>query len=94
MKKYNFWKENKISGHFELTEKQLISKFREWLPSKKLEWYSYYRIEDCLNCFISEALNAIGNTDNDFREYREMEELLNPIRREYINVLENKIVNQ
>ena len=32
---FNFWKENKISGFFQLTKQELIEKFQEWLPSRE-----------------------------------------------------------
>lgn len=88
---FNFWKENKKSGFFQLTEQELIKEFQQWLPTKNLDWHRYYSITDGLNCFISEALTAIGNTENNFEEYREMEEILKPIRRAYLENIESKI---
>ena len=82
---FNFWKGNKVSGHFQMNATQLKSKFLEWMPTRDLAWHEYYGISDCVNAFISDALDAIGNTENDFSEYRHMETLLKPVRREYLN---------
>ena len=89
--KFSFWKENKISGFFQLTEQELIKDFKQWLPTKDIAWHRYYSITDGVNCFISESLTAIGNTENDFEEYRQMEEILKPIRRTYLENIEKKI---
>ena len=82
---FSFWKENKLSGFFQLTDKELIEKFNEWLPTKERSWLDYYSTRDCINAFISEHLNSIGNTENNFAEYDVMEELLKPIKRTYDN---------
>lgn len=81
---FNFWKENKKSGFFQLTENELTSEFEKWLPTKDKEWLEYYSISDCVNIFVMEALTAIGNTDDDFAEYQIMCELLKPVRRKFL----------
>jgi hypothetical protein len=88
---FSFWKDNKKSGFFRLTKEELIEQFKEWLPSKDVSWHEYYSTMDALNCFISEKLSAIGNTDNDFAEYEQMIQILKPVRRIYIDAIFKKI---
>lgn len=85
LKAFSFWKENKTSGFFTLTEKELIEEFKKWLETRDRAWVEYYPINECLNMFIMEALTAIGNTDDDFEEYKVMEVILKPVRREYLD---------
>ena len=88
---FNFWKENKISGFFQLTKQELIEKFQEWLPSRDLTWHSNYSTMDAINCFVSDGLNSVGNTEDSFAEYTEMEKILKPIRRAYLDNLEKRL---
>jgi len=81
---FNFWKENKLTGFFQLTDKELIEKFNAWLPTKERSWLDYYGISECVQVFVAEGLNSVGNTENEFAEYRSMEMLLKPIRRTYL----------
>ena len=81
---FKFWKGNKLTGFFQLTDKELIEKFNEWLPTKERSWLDYYGTRDCVCVFISEHLNSIGNTENNFAEYQAMEELLKPIKNNYL----------
>ena len=81
---FSFWKDNKVSGFFQLTDKELSAKFKVWLLTKDKEWLAYYGINDCINNFVSVELNAIGNTENNFWEYDSMRDLLAPIRNSYL----------
>jgi hypothetical protein len=87
MKTFNFWKENKITNHFTLTEKELIAKYKIWLKTKEKEWLEYYSSRDCLAAFIAEkeGLNSVGNDFNNFKEYDEMEIILKSVRRTYLD---------
>lgn len=87
---FNFWKENKTSGFFQLTEQELIKEFNQWLPTKEVAWLEYYSTTDVVSVFVQEALTAIGNTDNDFEEYKAMEDLLKPIKRKFIDKQKHK----
>lgn len=84
-KVFNFWKENKVAGFFQLTDLELIAKFVEWLPTKDKAWLEYYGISEVVQVFVADGLNAVGNTEKDFAEYRSMEALLKPIRRNYLD---------
>lgn len=42
MKKYKFWKENKLNQEYELTSEELKIKFNEWLKTKDKDWLEYY----------------------------------------------------
>lgn len=83
-KTFNFWRENKVTNHFTLTETALKEKFISYLKTKEKEWLEYYGIQQILAHFIAYDLNAVGNKDNEWKEYREMEELLKPIKRAYL----------
>ena len=78
-KTFTFWKENNTSLCYSLTEAELINQFKEWLPRKKVVWHEQYPISHVLNCFVAEELTSIGNTENDFAEYREMEKLITSV---------------
>lgn len=82
---FSFWKENRKDGFFQLTATELFGRFIMWLPTKEKAWLEYYGISDCVQAFVGESLNAIGNTENDFEEYRAMEEILKPVRRNYLD---------
>lgn len=82
---FNFWKGNKVDGFFQLTQAELIEKFNAWIPTKDRSWLDYYGISECVQVFVSENLNAIGNTENDFAEYRTMEIILKPIRKAFLD---------
>lgn len=84
---FNFWKENQLSGFFQLNEEQLIERFSGYLKTKQPEWIDYYSISDIVSVFISDGLNAIGNSDDNFSEYRAMETLLKPVKRAYLDNL-------
>lgn len=90
---FAFWKNNKKSGFFELNKQELIKLFQEWLPQKGIEWHEYYSTMDALNCFISEKLHAVGNSDNDFCEYEQMVKILRPIRNDYVLKMNYRLNN-
>lgn len=87
---FNFWKGNKISGHFQLTGKELIEKFMLWLIKKEIDWLEYYPMEVIVPAFITEELDSVGNYENKFAEYRQMENILRPFRDKVIEPITKK----
>lgn len=82
--KFNFWRENKVAGFFRLSRPALIKEFEKWLPTKDKAWLEYYGISECVQIFVAEGLNSVGNTDKNFAEYKNMEILLKPIRNKFL----------
>lgn len=81
---YSFWKGNRKDGFFQLSAEEVIEKYKEWLPTENLDWHTYYGLTDSINRFVSKYLLSIGNTENDFEEYRSMELLLRDVRNNYL----------
>ena len=70
MKKYKFWKENKLNQEYELTLKEFTTKFLEWMKTKEKAWLSYYCMS-LVNFFISDktGLNSIGEDHSELAEF-------------------------
>lgn len=82
---FNFWKDNKLTGFFQLTDKELIQKFSEWMKTKDVAWLDYYTTQEVVSVFVSKGLGAVGNSENNFSEYRSMVLLLKPYKRKFID---------
>lgn len=85
MQQFNFWKDNRTDEHFQLTEKEIIAHFNEWIATKEIPWLVYYNMNAIVCSFISEKLKAVGNSDNNWEEINELEILLKPFRWLYID---------
>lgn len=84
---FNFWKDNRVDGFFQLNSNQLIERFNLWLTSKERSWLEYYSISDIVPEFIGDKINglcAVGNSEKSFSEYRTMEIILKPILRSHL----------
>lgn len=83
---FNFWKENKVDGFFQLTEGELSIKFIEWMKLQSKDRLSIYSTNDAVSLFIADkrGLNSVGNSEKDFAEYRTMEIILKPILRTFL----------
>lgn len=85
--RFNFWKENRVDGFFQLTEDELSAKFIDYCAQKSKEWLAHYSISDVVAAFISDkedGLNSVGNSDNNFSEYRVMDKILKPVLKSYL----------
>ena len=69
MKKYKFWKENKLDQEFELTLEEFKTKFFEWMKTKEKSWLSYYCMV-LVSTFISDkdGLNSISEELDELTE--------------------------
>lgn len=76
MTQYNFWKENKIDKHFTLTTSQIKEKFKEWLPTKKMEWINYYSSERIISHFIMEGLESVNEQKEFDKLYQDLQPLI------------------
>lgn len=54
-KTFHFWKDNKIAGHYGLTETELTARFKTWLRTKEKAWINYYSSERAIRLFITEG---------------------------------------
>lgn len=84
---FNFWKNNKLSGHFKLSKDELIVLFIKWLSQKEYAWVDHYEIDVCVQMFMMDGLNSVGN---GAPEYRAMEGLLRKYRSEYLTAMQPK----
>lgn len=57
--KYDFWKNNKIENHFQLTGKELQTKFAEWLETKDKDYIDSYNYERIMRFFIALDENGL-----------------------------------
>lgn len=60
MEKFTFYKENKISGKYELPLDEIKTKFVEWMKTKEKDWLEYY-ISNLENEFVCspDGLNSV-----------------------------------
>ena len=42
MTNYDFYRDNKIAGHFQLSVSEIKDKYRNWLNTKEEDWVCYY----------------------------------------------------
>ena len=85
---FNFWKNNRIDGFFQLTEGELCIKFTEWMQHQSKDRLAHYLISDNVAMFIADkehGLSSMGNSEKDFAEYRIMEIVLKPIIRTHLS---------
>jgi len=54
-KTFDFWKDNKIDGHYQLTEGELTKRFKKWLATKEEAWMAYYSSERAIRLFITDG---------------------------------------
>ena len=82
---FNFWKDNKIDQHFVLKAHELRSRFTEWCKSQDMEMLGYLGLQNSVSKFVGEkdGLSAIGDTENSFKAYRDMEVVLKDIHAYY-----------
>jgi hypothetical protein len=81
---FSFWKDNKISGLFKLTDRELMIQFEMWIKAKGKIWLIHYNITQCVLLFVTEGLLSTGNSDDDFAEFRIMEKILKPIYNDFV----------
>lgn len=85
---FNFWKDNRVDGFFQLTEGELSIKFIEWMNHQSTDRLSYYSTSDNVAMFIADkehGLSSMGNSDHEFAEYRSMEKLLKSIIKAHLS---------
>jgi hypothetical protein len=76
MKTFDFWRENKTTRHFQLTENELLQLFPQWLNTKDIEWINYYNSERVIRSFITEdnGLNSV----HEQTQFEDLYKLLQP----------------
>ena len=78
---FNFWKDNRTDGLFQLNKVELIEKFTAWIETKEADWLIYYNSLQVINEFIAskDGLSSVGNSENNFAQIESMMEILRPI---------------
>lgn len=80
LKGFDFWKDNKIAGHYSLTETELRETFKTWLRTKEKAWIDYYSSERAIRLFITEGAGL-----NSAFEEKDFDAMYRCLSRVYLN---------
>lgn len=74
---FNFWKDNKIDKHFQLSKVELLNRFQNWLPTKEKDWLNYYSSDRIIRHFIAIDEHGLRSVFEE-KEYTAIYNLLQP----------------
>jgi hypothetical protein len=80
MRTYNFWKENRQKGLFQLTFLEIKTKFIEWMKTKERSWMDYYYM-NLFDVFVMapDGLNSVMESE----DLHELRNELNDVKKEF-----------
>lgn len=82
---FNFYKDNRMDGHYTLTAKELTEKFDAWLKVQEIKWLEHYLPSTVVAAFVwSDNEFALDSTLDD-NEAEELVKLLAPVRRCFLD---------
>lgn len=70
--KFDFWKDNKLANHYQLTLSELIYKFKVWLQKQDMNYLNNYNTDRIVRNFITSNESTGLRSVFDEKQYEGM----------------------
>ena len=74
--RFDFWKENKLALHFQVTPDKLIELWQQWKEKQKEDWYEYYYGQRAVTTFL--CSDIMSKSSYELSQFDEIYKTLKP----------------